>query len=128
MDISKRLRQAILLKNKTLKEFALKADMPYITLQRYLSGDRKPNTDALTKISIHLNVSTDWLLMGEGPMYRDQIQEQKAEYKKKDEVDQIRDWLKDWWAQADEKKRNWLEIEMERTFPEYREWLDKQGL
>jgi len=126
MDISKRLRQAILLKNKTLKEFALKADIPYISLQRYLSGDRKPNTDVLSKISIHLDVNMNWLLINEGPMYR--IREETAEYEKKDEIERIIGWLKDWWAQADEKKRNWLEIEIERTFPEYREWLDKQSI
>jgi len=128
MDINQRLRQAILLKNKTLKEFSLKAGMPYITLQRYLSGDRKPNSEALIKISIHLDINLNWLLMGEGPMYHHKLKEERAEYKKKEKVDQIRDWLKDWWAQADEKKRIWLEIEMERLFPEYREWLDKKGL
>ncbi|MEN8220830.1 MAG: helix-turn-helix transcriptional regulator [Pseudomonadota bacterium] len=102
--------------------------MPYVTLQRYLSGDRKPNVDALIKISQFIDVNMNWLLMGEGPMYRHQLEEKKAEYKKRDKVDQKKDWLSDWWAQADDKKRHWLEIEMGRTFPEYREWLEKQGL
>jgi transcriptional regulator with XRE-family HTH domain len=128
MNIKQRLRQAILLKNKTLKQFALESGMPYITLQQYLSDkiDRKPNADALIKMSIYLNVSLDWLLTGEGAMYRDHIQEERVENKKA--VEQIVEWLKDWWDKANEKERYWLEVQIERTFPEYREWLKKQGL
>jgi transcriptional regulator with XRE-family HTH domain len=128
MNIKQRLRQAILLKNKTLKQFALESGMPYITLQQYLSDkiDRKPNADALIKMSIYLNVSIDWLLTGEGAMYRDHIQEERVENKKA--VEQIVEWLKDWWDKANEKERYWLEVQIERTFPEYREWLKKQGL
>jgi transcriptional regulator with XRE-family HTH domain len=128
MNIKQRMRQAILLKNKTLKQFALESGMPYITLQQYLSDkiDRKPNADALIKMSIYLNVSLDWLLTGEGAMYRDHIQEERVENKKA--VEQIVEWLKDWWDKANEKERYWLEVQIERTFPEYREWLKKQGL
>jgi len=130
MSIEQRLRQAILLKNKTLKEFASESGMPYTTLQQYLSDkiDRKPNADALIKFETYLSISIDWLLTGKGPMYHGEIQEQKAEYKKKDEVEQVIGWLKDWQNWADERKRHWLGVQMERTFPEYREWLDKQGL
>ncbi|OAD22752.1 hypothetical protein THIOM_001431 [Candidatus Thiomargarita nelsonii] len=70
----------------------------------------------------------NWLLTGEGSMYRDQIQEQKAEYKKRDEIEQIREWLKDWGNKVDERKHHWLGVQMEQMFPEYREWLNKQGL
>jgi transcriptional regulator with XRE-family HTH domain len=81
MDIGQRLRQVILLKNKTLKEFTLKADMRYLTLQRYLSGNRKLNADALIKIITHLDVNVNWLLTGEGPMYCHQLKEPIKEKK-----------------------------------------------
>ncbi len=133
MSIEQRLRQAILLKNKTLKEFASESGMPYTTLQQYLSDkiDRKPNADALIKFETYLNISIDWLLTGKGSMYQNvyqnDLQEEKAEYKKRNEIEKIREWLKLWWNKADERERYWLSVQMERTFPEYKEWLDKQG-
>ena len=70
MNIGSRLREVILLKNNNLKKFSEDADIPYITLQQYLAGNRKPGMDALIKISVQLNISIDWLLTGEGEMYR----------------------------------------------------------
>jgi transcriptional regulator with XRE-family HTH domain len=92
MNIGNRLKQAILLKNKSLKEFSRNSGIPYITLQQYFSGKRKPNADVLHYVSIHLNTNTDWLLTGEGSMFREE---------KKDRQEGP-NWLTDWWLQADE--------------------------
>jgi transcriptional regulator with XRE-family HTH domain len=87
MDIGQRLRQVILLKNKTLKNFTSKTGMHYVTLQQYLSGNRKPNADALIKMIIYLDVNVNWLLTGEGPMYCHQLKEPIKE--KKQEIKEI---------------------------------------
>ncbi len=69
MGIGKRLRKAILSKNSTLKEFSQKSKIPYITLQQYVADNQKPGANALIEISKCLNISIDWLLIGQGNMY-----------------------------------------------------------
>jgi transcriptional regulator with XRE-family HTH domain len=87
MGIGQRLRQVILLKNKTLKDFTSKADIRYLTLQRYLSGNSKLHADVLIKVITHLDVNVNWLLTGEGPMYCHQLKEPIKE--KKEEIKEI---------------------------------------
>jgi len=134
MSLEKKMSLAVRLKkimndNKlNIKEFSLKCQIPYRTLQSYLSGEKMPGVGPIVKIGASFGINLNWLLAGEGPMYQNETREQKAEYKKKDEVERVIGWLKDWQNWADERKRHWLGVQMERTFPEYREWLDKQGL
>ncbi|MEK8017060.1 MAG: helix-turn-helix transcriptional regulator [Candidatus Parabeggiatoa sp.] len=120
MDIAKRLKKVIVNKNKTLKDFSKEANIPYITLQKYIAGERKPGADALTKIHIQLGISINWLLTGKGEMY-----EKKGTEKVETLVGTI-EWLKEWWDGADEKHRHWLEVQMKRCFPEYAKWADKE--
>jgi len=65
MSVGKRLRTAIEREYKNLKEFSEAADIPYRTLQEYISDTRSPGADALLKINAKLSVSIDWLLTGE---------------------------------------------------------------
>ena len=125
MSISDRLRQIMLDNKLNMKEFSLNSGIPYRSLQDYLLSKRTPGTDAVVKICTHFSINLNWLLTGKGSMY--QIGEEKAEYKKRNEIEKIREWLKLWWNKADERERYWLSVQMERTFPEYKEWLDKQG-
>jgi transcriptional regulator with XRE-family HTH domain len=105
MDIGSRLKKAILLNYKTLKEFSKKTGIPYITLHRYFSGKRKLNVDVLNDMNRYLNISIDWLLTGKGQMYLNEKTENK-EYPK---------WLTDWWQQSNEEHRNWLKIQLKNT-------------
>ena len=120
MNIEQRLREIILLKNNSLKEFSEKADIPYITLQQYLAGNRKPGMDALIKIGIQLNISIDWLLTGEGEMYRKKTIETVENVETSEKTIE---WLNQWWENADEKHRHWLEVHMKYYFPDYAAWL-----
>jgi phage repressor protein C with HTH and peptisase S24 domain len=56
--------------NGNLKEFAKQADIPYRTFQSYISGEREPGANNLSKISARLCISLDWLLTGDGEMFR----------------------------------------------------------
>jgi len=128
MSLADRLKQIMIDNRLNIKKFSLKCQIPYRTLQSYLSGEIMPGVGPIVKISSSLCINLNWLLKGEGPMYQNEIREEKVEYKKKDEVERVIGWLKDWQNWADERKRHWLGVQIERTFPEYREWLDKQGL
>lgn len=45
------------------KSFASLVDIPYRTLQNYLSGERSPNIEALEKLS-NIGIDINWLLTG----------------------------------------------------------------
>jgi transcriptional regulator with XRE-family HTH domain len=118
-------RLKYLIKNKGLKitEFSKKTGINYRTLQGYISGEMKPGYDALTKIYEVFNISIDWLISGEGEIYREEQPKEKiTTFKSK----LFLNWLDKWWENADEKHRNWLEIQLKRCFPEYTEWLSQQ--
>lgn len=75
MNIGKRLRQAIEDSNQKVTEFSEITGIPYVTLQQYLSNKRSPATEALTKICFHTNIDMNWLLTGQGAMYRNTVEE-----------------------------------------------------
>lgn len=70
MSIGKRLRQAIDNSNQKVTEFSEVTGIPYRTLQQYLSDNRAPASEALTKICEQTNIDVHWLLTGQGVMYR----------------------------------------------------------
>lgn len=53
----------------TYKGFSELTDIPYRTLQNYLSGERSPNIESLQKLSEH-GININWLVTGEGHPYR----------------------------------------------------------
>ena len=70
MSISNRLREVMEYKGLSIKAFAELLDMPYRTLQNYLLNERDPSAEVLIKISDVLNVDLNWLMRGEGNMFR----------------------------------------------------------
>ena len=77
--------------------------------------------DALLKICVHTDANINWLLTGEGKIYREKpIQKEKTT---QFESGLFLNWLNEWWGKTDEKHRNWLEVQIKRCFPEYAEWL-----
>ncbi|MEM7067403.1 MAG: helix-turn-helix transcriptional regulator [Pseudomonadota bacterium] len=56
------------------KSFAGLVDIPYRTLQNYLSGDRSPNLDALEKFA-NTGLNVHWLVTGKGVPYMDDVLE-----------------------------------------------------
>jgi transcriptional regulator with XRE-family HTH domain len=72
MSIGKRLRQAIDASGMNITEFSASTEIPYRTLQQYLSDNRSPAAEALTKICAQTSIDINWLLLGQGEMYRTQ--------------------------------------------------------
>lgn len=62
--IGERLRRHIAFKGMTISDFAREIEIPYRTLQDYLSGKRKPSADQLIRM-INSGIDVNWLLTGE---------------------------------------------------------------
>lgn len=75
MSISNRLREVMEYKGLNIKAFAELLDVPYRTLQNYLLNERDPSAEVLIKISDMLNVDLNWLMRGEGGMFRNSVNE-----------------------------------------------------
>lgn len=54
----------------TQAEFAGRAGINVNTLRNYERGDSLPNLEVAASICRYFGVSTDWLILGEGPMHR----------------------------------------------------------
>lgn len=70
MGIGLRIRRAVEARNLSLKEAAKACDFSYSSLQNWVGGLREPRPEALIALGSQLGVSIDWLLTGEGPMFR----------------------------------------------------------
>jgi len=123
MTIQDRLKKIMETERLKITEFAEICNIPYGSAQGYLYGKRTPGSDVIIKICTQLNVNSNWLLMGKGEIYREeQPKEEITTFKSK----LFLNWLNKWWENADEKHRNWLEIQLKRCFPEYAGWLEQQ--
>ena len=78
MSISERLKQVMEVKGfnlktfseQTIKAFSEISGIPYRSIQNYLRNEREPNVEALIKLKEAMNIDINWLLTGEGKMYR----------------------------------------------------------
>lgn len=83
MSISNRLREVMEYKGLNIKAFAQLLDVPYRTLQNYLLNERDPNAEVLIKISDVLNIDLNWLMRGEGEMFRSSTNKNELSEKEK---------------------------------------------
>lgn len=60
-------------KDLSLKSFSELADIPYRTLQNYILSGREPSSEALVKLHTHLGINLNWLMLGEGKMFVDEV-------------------------------------------------------
>lgn len=90
MSISNRLREVMEYKGLNIKAFAELLDMPYRTLQNYLLNERDPSAEVLIKISDVLNVDLNWLMSGEGEMFRGSMNESELNEKEKQLISHYR--------------------------------------
>lgn len=67
--LGERIRQ---IRNRAPRhEFARELGIGTSTLQRYESGERRPDADLLRRICETYNVNPSWLLLGSGPVHLD---------------------------------------------------------
>ncbi|STZ77499.1 MULTISPECIES: helix-turn-helix domain-containing protein [Neisseriaceae] len=107
MSVNIRLKEILKIKNLKIKDFSEMTGLVYRTAQNYVSGERKPDTEGLFKISTHLGVNLNWLIAGIGePFIADEqlgtryaarfsslqvntLQEPKAAYGRKAEEEKV---------------------------------------
>lgn len=54
------------------RALAAKIDMKYTTINNYLNGTKDPSAEFLRRLkSTFLDISADWLLIGEGSMFKE---------------------------------------------------------
>lgn len=67
-----RIRKIIQYYNLSISSFASKIGTNQVTLNQQINGDRKISLDTVTKILDSFeNISPEWLLKGEGPMWKE---------------------------------------------------------
>lgn len=94
--------------------------------QNYERGERSASKELICALMDRYNIDPRWLLTGEENKL-DLVREGRAAYTSIDEVNQIKAWLDEFWTKASEKERAWLTIQMQHVFPQYRNWLRKNG-
>ena len=90
MSINNHLREVMEYKGLSIKAFAELLDVPYRTLQNYLRNERDPSAEVLIKISDVLNVDLNWLMCGEGDMFRRMINESELNEKERQLINHYR--------------------------------------
>lgn len=73
MSIGKRLAQAIEGLGIKTVQFCRECEINYRTVQQYIHDERTPSAEILGKISAHSRIDINWLLTGQGEMYRDNL-------------------------------------------------------
>ncbi len=118
-EIIHRLSEA--LGTKTDADMAIQLGVSKSTISNWKARNTVPYEQCM-EVTKREFLSLNWLLTGEGPMYRDG----SGEEAEAEPVEGMLEWLQDWWDKADEKQRIWLEIQLKRCFPEYAEWLEQK--
>jgi len=121
MSIGKRLKKAIKNAGMKMTDFSKKSDIPYRTIQGYVADNNIPGGELIIKMCKELHISTDWLLTGEGEMHRTKPSPNEMT------LEPILEWFNKCWKEADEKHRIWLEVQMEKCFPEYEKWVKERS-
>lgn len=94
MRVGERLTEALRVKGLGLREASEQTGVPYRTLQDYTRLQREPKAETIGQIGTRLRVSCDWLLTGEGSMW-------KAAGLSPDE-----EWLLRTWGKLNERQRD----------------------
>lgn len=61
------------------QEFAAAGDVTKATFSGYISGKQHPNRKTLSNWVRNFGINANWLLLGEGPMFRDELEKSRSE-------------------------------------------------
>ena len=108
----------------TLTAFAKILGFSHNYLSEVENRKTKPSLVLLYRISMNTTVNLHWLLTGEGEMLRGVPASRVTDIADRPR-EQLKQWIDDFWKDADEDERAWLIVEMKRQFPEFADWLKK---
>ena len=77
METIKRINELIIALNLSSRAFAIACNIKYSTLNNYMTGRRAVGLDTIQAILQGFpNVSAEWLMRGDGPMFKSEITSQ----------------------------------------------------
>ena len=103
----------------TQKEMAQRLSVSLTSYQHYERGEREVPSTFVNRLSA-CGVSPLWFIVGKGPMSLEKLEAQNLIRVEAGPLSEIIHFLKDFWDQANDKERAWLEVQFERCFPEFR--------
>lgn len=111
----------------TLSKFGELLETSYSYLSEIENGKKALSLNLIMSLSAKCEVNVNWLLTGEGQMYRQEKERQSNGIINIANIprEHIKQWIDDFWKDLDEEKRVWLIVEMKRQFPEFALWLEK---
>ncbi|MCD4831745.1 MAG: helix-turn-helix domain-containing protein [Anaerohalosphaeraceae bacterium] len=110
-----------------LSKFANSLNTSHSYISEIENGKKSLSLNLILSLIAKYNVDINWLLIGEGSMYRQEKPLNSIDNIADIPREQIKQWVDDFWKDSDEDERTWLRVEMKRKFPEFAEWLKKNG-
>lgn len=128
------------------KDFGTKFGVVPNTVRKYENDEGSPNTDFILAVCKEFNINPLWLLTGEGPTHKDQATEHEAVPEKNGTERQLKGnsidrcnvcfiedplltdlklWLNELNGE-DPDNQAWFRVELQKRFPEFREWREKK--
>lgn len=111
----------------TLSKLAELLNTSHSYISEIENGKKSLSLNLIMSLSAKCKVNVNWLLTGEGSMYRQEKERPSNCIVNIADIprEHIKQWIDDFWKDLDEEKRVWLIVEMKRQFPEFVEWLKK---
>lgn len=95
------------------------------SINSYALGTAEPSRPRLVAMAKAANVSAGWLATGEGPMRPGEEQSGKLARLEEPVITELKLWLNE---QRGEENGIyiWFRVELQKKFPEFKEWLEKK--
>lgn len=95
------------------------------TINSYALGESEPSRLRLVAMAKAANVSVNWLATGEGPMRPGEEQLGKVTRLEEPVITELKLWLNEQRGEEDG-IYIWFRVELQKKFPEFKEWLEKK--
>ncbi len=127
-EINNRLKELVEeVSRGNASEFAKLTGIKVQTFHSYLKG-QIPKTEAVIRICVKLNLNANWFLRGVEPKYLNTFDESKEISEVKEGFcSLIEEWMTET-AEEDPRKKDWFELQFEKKFPEFKEWLGTKDI
>jgi transcriptional regulator with XRE-family HTH domain len=124
-DIGARIRLIRQMVRLNQKDFAKSLGLSQTFISSVETNVSRLTILHLAKITNNYNVNLNWLITGEGEIFKGAAPRQAINPKDAPK-ERIKEWMDEFWGKATDDQRIWLIIEFARHFPEYADWV-KQG-
>jgi transcriptional regulator with XRE-family HTH domain len=138
MTIGDRIK--LLRSKESRKSFCERFKISQSALIRYETGEREPDPSLIAEICSRYQVTTDWLILGVNSESFDFGHKKIVQTESNNPVSTITsdNWLSsltfdefddlwDVYRKATEANRGWVQIELLKRFPEFLDWIKKEG-